>query len=77
MENNFRTDEQFESIRDNMLYGNWSDAADTYIKGGWSITGFYERMDQYRGMEYPVLISDRDAAILVEVVWQKKMKEND
>lgn len=65
----YRTDEQFESIADNCLNGNWSDAANECIE-----YGFYANDLINKNKELDLFDDLYDLVELIELATQKRNK---
>ena len=51
----YRTDEQFETMVDNMVNGNWSDAMQNAVDGGWWASDIFNYL-----MEHPDVYQPED-----------------
>ena len=70
----YRTDEQYYDIVDNCINGNWTDAAEICVDGGWYANDLINRHEELK--EYGETFQDEtDIAILVELATELRYKK--
>ena len=63
----YRTKEQFENICENMINGNWSDAAQDCVKFGFFANDLQNSQNE---IEYPIISNLWDFVTVVEMAQQ-------
>ena len=71
----YRTQEQFEEIMDNVVNGNWTDAAQNCVEYGFYANDLLKMLeDEEAGMPYELGVNAADIALLVEMAAERRYK---
>jgi len=72
--NGYRTDEQFETICENMVNGNWSDAAQNCVDFGFYANDLSNKQEEYEDAGMNPITDRMDFATLCEMATELRHK---